>query len=180
MFYNGGFLRLGGEVEYRQIKQQNIDSALAKARQYRSLLESDLAISICLDIFKVDEGHQPTIITYILALTDSLTHPSAAHHKPDKEIIDAIRRLKSAYDKVYYQGIFSERKGRALMRNAMSRSFAYNLFLQAIEYYQRAEKLSNDDNDDAVLRYNACVRTIEGANLMPRQDADDVDWQAES
>ena len=62
----------------------------------------------------------------------------------------------------------------------MSRSFAYNLFLQAMDYYRRAEELSTEDDDDAILRYNSCLRTISNEHLEPRQDLDDADWQSES
>ncbi len=50
----------------------------------------------------------------------------------------------------------------------------------AIENYKKAEKLTPKNCDDAVLRYNACVRTIDYENLQPRQDANDVDWYSES
>ena len=167
-------------MKYHLIHERNIDSALDKAKQYRSLLEPELAISICLDIFALDANHQEALVIYILALTDTLSHSGTSTHKPDKKIQDAILQLQSEYQQVYYQGIFYERKARSLMRHAMSRSFAYNLLLQAIECYQQAEKSSPEDSDDAILRYNACVRTIENEHLQPRQDADDVNWQSES
>lgn len=167
-------------IKYRLIHKDSIDIVLDKARQYRSLLEPDLAISICLDIFAVDAQHQEALVIYILALSDTLSHGGTGTHKPDKKILNAIKQLKSKYQQDYYQGIFYERKARSLMRHAMSRSFAYNLLFQAIECYQKAEKLSPKGNDDTILRHNACLRTIENEHLQPRQDADDVDWHSES
>lgn len=167
-------------MKYHLIHKESIDTVLDKARQYRSLLEPDLAISICLDVFAVDADHQETLVIYILALSDTLSHGGTGAHKPDKKILDAIKKLRSDYQQSYYQGIFYERKARSLMRHAMSRSFAYNLLSQAIKCYQQAEKLSPKGCDDAILRYNACLRTIENEHLQPRQDADDVDWHSES
>ncbi|KAA0442565.1 MAG: hypothetical protein FXV80_05185, partial [Candidatus Thioglobus sp.] len=153
---------------------------LDRARQYRSLLEADLAISICLDIFAIDAKNQEALVIYILALSDTLSHARTGSHNPDKKILDAIKQLQSDYQQNYYQGIFYERKARSLMLNTMSRSFAYNLLIQALECYQQAENLSIAGNDDAILRHNACLRTIENEHLQPRQDADDVDWNLES
>lgn len=167
-------------MDYHLIHKNSINSALEKAKQYRSLLEPELAISICLDIFALDCHHQEALIIYILALSDTILHGSRGSPKPDKKITDAIKQLQSAYQQNYYQGIFYERKARSLMRHARSASFAYNLFSQAIDCYQQAETLSPKANDDAILRYNACVRTIENEHLQPRQDADDVDWHSES
>lgn len=166
-------------MEYHLIHKENIGSALDKAKQYRSLFEPELAISICLDIFAVDSDNQPALVIYILALSDAFLHHNTGAHKADKKILDAIKQLKSEYQSAYYAGIFYERKARSLMYQPMSRSFAYNLFTQAIAYFQQAEKI-NDGSDDAVLRYNACVRAIKNEHLQPRQDADDVDWHAES
>ncbi len=162
------------------IHQTSIPAVLDKARQYRSLLEPDLAISICLDVFAVDADNQDALVIYILALSDTLSGHSTVSQKVDKKILDAIKQLHSNYQQNYYQGIFYERKARALIRHAMSRSFAYNLFIKAIEYYDEAEKISPPDCDDAILRHNACVRSIQDAHLSPRQDIDDVSWQRES
>lgn len=179
---NQGFLLFIIDIimKYHLIHKDNLRSALDKAKQYRSLLEPELAVSICLDIFAVDADHQEALVIYILALSDTLSQSSAGTHKPDKKILDSIKKLQSDYQQSYYQGIFYERKARALMKNAMSRSFAYNLLSQAIECYQQAEKLSPKGSDDGILRYNACLRTIENEHLQPRQDMDDISWQHES
>lgn len=162
------------------IHKKSIGCVLDKAKQYRLLLEPDLAISICLDIFAVDSDNQEALVIYILALTDALSHSDASTHKPDKKIQDAIKKLQSDYQKNYYQGIFYERKARSLMSYAMSTSFAYDLLLKAIGCYKKAEKLTPENCDDAVLRYNACVRTIDDKSLQPRQDVNDMNWHSES
>lgn len=161
------------------IHTEAIDSALIKARQYRSLLEPELAISICLDIFAIDDNHQEALMVYILALTDSFGQSGIK--KSDKVVMQAINRLKSDYHQAYYEGIFYERKARGLVvHHSMSKSFAYDLFLEAIKCYERAKNLAPKNNDNAILRHNSCVRTIKNEHLEPRQDADDEHWQQEA
>lgn len=160
------------------IHQDSINSVLDKARQYRSLLEPELAISICLDVFAVDENNQGALVIYILAMSDLHTHANAK--APAQEISRAIAKLTSEFERTYYAGIALERKARALMKNAMSRSFAYNLLMEAAALYNQAQPLAPKHCDDAILRYNACVRTIANEHLSPRQDMDDVSWEGES
>lgn len=154
------------------IHSEAIDSALQKAKQYRSLLEPELAISICLDIFAIEPDHQPTLVVYILALTDTFSQADANY--ADQEILDAINLLKSDYQQAYYKGILKEKKAHSLLTNSMSASFAYELLNSAIKQYNLAKDLSPQDNDDAILRHNSCVRTIKTRQLKPRQDPDDV------
>ena len=165
-------------MHLRLIHQDSIASVLDKARQYRSLLEPELAISICLDIFAIDANHQQALVIYILASTDLYSHPGMKVEK--QKITQAIAQLESEFERVYYSGILLERQARSLLKNAMSRSFAYDLFMQAIALYDQSESLSPKGNDDAILRYNACVRTIHSQRLSPRQDVDDGTWQSES
>lgn len=160
------------------IHQDSISQVLDKARQYRSLLEPELAISICLDVFAIDKNNQNALVIYILALTDLYSHQDA---KVQSQTLNAaIAKLESEFERCYYAGIALERKARALMKNTMSRSFAYNLFIQATKLYDQAQPIAPKHCDDATLRYNACIRTIQNQHLSPRQDMDDVDWHSES
>ncbi|MBE8190485.1 MAG: hypothetical protein HAW58_06530 [Candidatus Thioglobus sp.] len=159
------------------IHQHSIDTVLDKARQYRSLLEPELAISICLDVFALDENHQNALVIYILALTDLYAHPNSKVQL--QKLNGAIAKLKSEFQAKYYSGIALERKARALMKNSMSRSFAYNLLIEAIELYDQAQPLAPKNCDDAILRHNACVRTIQNEHLSPRQDMDDASWEGD-
>jgi hypothetical protein len=38
-----------------------------------------------------------------------------------------------------------------------------------MEWFEKAAAVRPEGNDDALLRWNACVRTISRANLEPRQ-----------
>ena len=48
-------------MPYHKINKSSLPSVIAKAKQYRSLLEPDLAISICLDVFAVDQNNQEAL-----------------------------------------------------------------------------------------------------------------------
>ncbi len=162
-------------MQYVLIHHQAVGKALEKAKQYRTLLEPDLAISICLDIFAIEKNHQETLVVYILAFTDTFSKPNIK--TSDKKIKQAITELKNDYQQNYYTGIFQQKKARSLTSHAMSGSFAYHLLLEAIANYETTDKLSQADNDDAILRRNSCVRIIQDEHLQLRQDLDDVYWQ---
>jgi len=159
-------------MDYHLIHKDSIPTVLEKARQYRSLLEPDLAISICIDVFAVDPDNQEALVIYILALTDQYSHQNT---KPEPtKITQAINKLSSEFHQIYYTGIYLERKARALLKNPMSRSFAYKAFMDAIAKYEVAEKMAPDHCSDPILRYNSCVRTIEKENLQPRAEFDEL------
>lgn len=155
-------------MELILIHETAIDNALKKARQYRAINEPEIATSICLDILAIEPVNQAALTIYILALTDCLGIDRIK--TPDSLILSSIDQLESEYDRLYYSGIFKERKARALLGHSMSTSFAYQTFMEAIHYFQQANALSTDDNDDAILRHNSCVRTIQLKNLEPRLD----------
>ena len=86
-------------MPYHKINKSSLPSVIAKAKQYRSLLEPDLAISICLDVFAVDQNNQEALVIYILSLTDLYSHDV----KVDQEkILSAINRLNSDFERNYY------------------------------------------------------------------------------
>ena len=159
-------------MEYHLIHKDTIDTVLDKARQYRSLREPDLAISICIDVFAVDADNQDALVIYILALTDQYSHQHAKVQP--KKIVEFIAKLKSEFHQIYYTGIFLERKARALLKNPMSQSFAYEGLMEAIAKYEVAEKMAPKHCSDPILRYNSCLRTIEKENLQPRAEFDEL------
>lgn len=159
-------------MKYHLIHKNSIDTVLKKARQYRSLREPDLAISICIDVFAVDADNQDALVIYILALTDQYSHQ---HTKVQpKKIIDTIARLEGEFHRIYYTGIFLERKARALLKNPMSQSFAYEGLMEAVNQYEIAEKMAPAHCADPILRYNSCLRTIEKEHLQPRAEFDEL------
>lgn len=147
-------------VHLKPISTDAIPAALAKAERYRLLNEPGQAESICLDVLAVDAGQQQALVTLILALTDQFAeHPTAALQRAR----EALPRLHDEYERAYYAGIISERRARAQLaqgRHGASQT-AREWLKEALDHYQRAEALRPAGNDDAILRWNACVRLLE-------------------
>ena len=72
--------------------------------------------------------------------------------------------LPNEYDRAYYSGIIQEREATAMISRRAdyrSRRAAYTLFQNAMEWYRKAQAIRPRDNDESVLRWNACVRVLE-------------------
>jgi len=153
----------------KRISTDAIDRAVERAEHYRLLNDPDQAESICLDILVIEPGNLRARITLILSLTDQFQQGGGSH---------AVRRAKEQlgslpgdYERAYYAGLVAERQGRAhLQHGGMERTFAYEGLHEAMHHYEQADALKPAGVDDAILRWNACVRTIERESLQPRRD----------
>ncbi|MCX4187670.1 hypothetical protein [Methylophaga sp. OBS4] len=166
------------DLTLHDIHADSIDLALDKARQYRSLLEPEIAESICLDILHIDPDNQQALVLYILALSDQLHH--AGKKTQVKSIEDAVEKLHSEYQRYYYTGLLHERRARFMLTQSMARVFAYDYFIEALQFYQMAEQIRPEHNDESILRWNSCIRTIEKEKLKPRPDSKDARQDMES
>jgi tetratricopeptide (TPR) repeat protein len=154
--------------ELKPISRDAIPVALEKAERYRLLNEPAQAESICLDILRIDPDNQKALVMMLLALTDQLGSGGAATRARA-----VVSRLKGEYERAYYTGIICERSARASFDNgAPGAAFSsYDLFREAMEWYEKAEALRSPGNDDAVLRWNTCVRTLQkNPSLRPRPE----------
>ena len=79
------------------------------------------------------------------------------------------KRLRDDYERAYYSGIICERKGKAsLVHGGPSANFdAYEWFREAMTWFEKAETVRPQNNDDALLRSNACARIIMRNHLTP-------------
>ncbi|MBM3812667.1 MAG: hypothetical protein FJW20_13650 [Acidimicrobiia bacterium] len=143
--------------EMKPISAQAIPEALAKAERYRLLNNPRQAESICLDVLSVDPDNQKAVVMLILACTDQsdsvITINGARKYLP---------RLASEYERAYYAGIICERLGMAHWKHATPGCGmdAYQCLREAMEFYLKAEAVRPQGNDDALLRWNACARTL--------------------
>jgi tetratricopeptide (TPR) repeat protein len=151
--------------EPKPIHREAIPNALRKAELYRLLNEPAQAESICHDILRIDPDNQRALITLLLALTDQFEQGLSINRSQD-----LLPRLQGEYERAYYAGIIYERKGRAQLTQGVpgAKFAAYELFREAMFWYERAEAIRPPDNDDATLRWNACVRSIMDQRLEPR------------
>ncbi len=135
-----------------------IDSALQKAERYRLLNEPGEAESICLDVLDVDPNNQQARISLLLALTDQFADDGHAYERARR----VLAEIGGDYERAYYGGMVAERRAKAQATRRTGASVGvYEWIVDAMESYQRAEKVRPAGNDDAVLRWNACVRFLE-------------------
>lgn len=153
--------------ELKSLSREAIPKALERAERYRLLNEPAVAESICQDILSIDPDHQQALITLVLALTDQF---GEAANLGISQVLALVPRLRGEYEGAYYSGIICERQARARLKREYPGAWfdAYDLFLQALEWFAKAEALRPLGNDEAILRWNTCVRLIEGHKLKPR------------
>ena len=141
----------------KPLSKDAVESALAKAERYRLLNEPSEAESICLDVLEVDPDNQHARIALLLALSDQFTDRTGAATRAQQIALE----LKSEYDRAYYSGLVAERRAKAhLQRGGVAAGAAYEWLLDALEHFERAEQIRPPGNDDAILRWNACVRVL--------------------
>jgi hypothetical protein len=164
--------------DLKKLSKEAIPAALQKANRYRLLNEPSEAESICLDVLHADPENQEALITLMLALTDRFTRGYGVSATQAKELLS---RIKSEYDRNYYTGILAERRGKAkLTQNTPDCRFqAYDLFREAMEWFEKAEAIRPSGNDDALLRWNTCVRIIDQNKLVPRHEDERVELSLE-
>jgi hypothetical protein len=153
----------------KPISRESVDGALAKAERYRLLAEPHEAESICRDILEVDPANRQALISLILALTDEIPQESGAF----AGAIGLVSSLESAYDRAYYSGIAWERRAKACRDTGGpgSSSYIYDWIVKALALFEEAERLRPAGNDDAILRWNTCVRFLEShRDLEPKTE----------
>ena len=164
--------------DLKKLSKDAIPAAVEKANRYRLLNEPGEAESICLDVLKTDPENQEAIIILLLALTDRFTKGYGVGDTQAKELLS---RIKGEYDRYYYSGIFAERCAKAkLTQNTPDcRYQAYDMFRDAMEFFEKAEQVRPPGNDDALLRWNTCVRIIERNRLVPREEEERTEFPLE-
>ncbi len=148
--------------ELKPLSHEAVPAALEKANRYRLLNEPGAAESIYLDILAVQPDNQEALKNIVLAMSDRFGKDYAVG---DTNINDYLARLTNDYERAYYTGIVYERRAKATLNKGGLQ--VYELFVEAMEYFDSAEKICPDDNEEAVLRWNGCARIINRNNLRP-------------
>lgn len=145
--------------DLKSLDPDAIPAALEKAHRYRLLNEPEQAESICEDILRLQPDNQDALFTMILALTDRFLGPRAVN---PNAVRAHLPRVHGEYEREYFAGIIDEREGIAWLRSNRPRcgSAAYHCFCAAMKHFEKAEAARPPGNDDAILRWNSCVRMI--------------------
>jgi hypothetical protein len=146
--------------ELKPLSRDAVPAALAKAERYRLLNEPGEAESICLDILQVDPDNRNARVTLLLALTDQFLHDSSPGAVGRAGELAA--GLGDEYEGSYYAGIIRERLAKAILQRDRYGAVptAADWLRDAMTFYERAEAHRPANNDDSVLRWNACARLL--------------------
>ena len=155
--------------DLKPLSLEAIPKALEKADRYRLLNEPAEAESICLDVLAADPENQRALVTLILALTDQFGESPLG--LGERRCEDYLSHLRDEYERSYYYGVVCERRGKSAAIGRMSRTAAYEWFRDAMDWYEKAEKIRPPGNDDALLRWNTCARILKhNQNLQPAKE----------
>jgi hypothetical protein len=154
--------------QLKPIRQDTIPRAFEKAERYRLLNEPFEAESICLDILAVEPNHAQALGCLLLSLTDQFSDGGVQVMERARALVN---RFAGDYEQAYYAGIISERFAKRKLRDGDpgAKALAYGHLQEAMRAYEKAEKLAPAGNDDAILRFNACVRMLERHELEAPQ-----------
>ena len=143
----------------KPLSRDAIPAALAKAERYRLLNEPEQAESICEDVLAADPANEHAVVMLVLALTDQFPTQESGLVSRAQAFVD---QLEDPYQRAYYRGLVAERRARALVeRGGPASAFTAGDWLrEALTWFERAEDLRAAGNDDARLRWNACVRFL--------------------
>jgi hypothetical protein len=159
--------------ELKMLSKEAIPRSLERVERYRLLNEPAVAESICHDILHVESEHQQALVMLILVTTDQFAENPAVGIN---QALELIPRLHSEYERAYYSGIIYERQAKArLGRDYPGAGFdAYDLFHEAMDWFEKAEAIHPDANEDTVLRWNNCARLIMANRLKfrPRDETE--------
>ena len=147
------------EYKLKSISPESVGAALSKVELYRFLNEPEEAESICQDVLAVDPGHQLALRMLGLVITDQFTGSSSDRYS---EVETIFQQLTDRYEKLYYTGLLHERRAKAQLHAGRPPHTLMVLLEEAMRCYGEAEKIRPTGNDEAILRWNRCVRLIHG------------------
>src|SRR5688572_7218208 len=146
-------------MEYRlkAISPHAIPEATAKADWYRLLNEPGEAESICRDVLEAEPQEQTALRLLGLAITDQF-RGGPSDRRAEAEA--AFEKLQDPYERLYYTGIARERFAKAQLAAGRPPHTLIVLFEDALSWFERAESVRPAGNDEAILRWNRCARTL--------------------
>jgi tetratricopeptide (TPR) repeat protein len=146
------------ELTLKPISKEGIPEAISKAELYRYLNEPGEAESICRDILAADAANQTALRLLGLSITDQFTGNASDRYS---EAESTFQSLTDEYGRFYYAGILQERQAKAQLAAGRSPYMVTPLFEKALNYFEQAEAIRPPGNDDAILRWNRCVRILQ-------------------
>jgi len=151
------------DYKLKSISHAGIAEALAKVELYRYLNEPEESESICRDILAIEPKQQLALRLLGLSITDQFTGGVADRHRDAEEV---FLKLTDVYERFYYTGILYERRAKAQLCAGQLPHTLLPLFERALQCFGEAEKIRPAGNDDAILRWNRCVRLLQSPSFQ--------------
>jgi tetratricopeptide (TPR) repeat protein len=145
-------------LNLKPISPAGIGEAISKVEVYRYLNEPGEAESICRDILAVDPDNQAALRLLGLAITDQFDGSTSDRYAEAESL---FQRLTNEYERIYHRGIVFERKAKAQLKAGRLTHTILPTFEEAMRYFEDAEKIRPANNDDAILRWNRCLRLLQ-------------------
>ena len=153
------------ELALKAISKDAVPGALATADVYRLLNEPGETESICRDVLATDPANQTALRLLGLSLTDQFTgRETDAYVEAER----AFASLTDPYDRMFNTALLRERRAKAEIRIGNPPYMDAALLREALRLFAEAEKIRPPGNDEALLRWNRCVRLI--------QSRPDLEW----
>ena len=162
------------DFRLKPISANGISEAIGKVEHYRYLSQPAEAESICHDILTADPENQMAVRLLGLVITDQFTGGRSDRYE---EAERTFQRLQDRYEQLYYSGILYERRAKAQLAAGIPPHSVLILFEKAMHCYEEAEAIRPTANDDAILRWNRCVRLLLsrlGSEWRKEMDATEV------
>ncbi|HEV2022121.1 MAG TPA: hypothetical protein VGQ94_06290 [Terriglobales bacterium] len=156
------------EFKLRTISKSAIPEALSKVQLYRNLNEPEESESICHDILAVDPENQTALRLLGLSITDQFTGHASDR---DVEVEGIFQKLTDPFERAYCAGLLYERRAKAQLRTGRPPQSLVPWFEKAMKCFEDAEKIAPAGNDDAILRWNRCVRILQGLPVEEEEPA---------
>jgi len=159
------------EYKLKSISKNGIPAAISKAELYRNLNEPGEAESICRDILAIEPDNQIALRLLGLAITDQFAGGLLDRYGEAEKIFQS---LLDPYERLYYTGLAHERRAKRLLRAGRNPAMLRQVLEEGMRCFEEAEKIRPEGNDDALLRWNRCVRLIQ-SQLGIEQPAEEVE-----
>jgi len=156
------------ELKLKTISKSGAGKAISRAESYRYLNEPEEAESICRDILAVEPDHQVALRLLGLAITDQFTGNVSDRYAEAESVFQS---LTERYERLYYTGLLHERQAKAQLRAGRPLRTLVVLFENAMACFEQAEKIRPPDNEDAILRWNRCVRILQALPGFEEKEA---------
>jgi len=164
------------EYVLKQILPNAVPAALEKADKYRELNQPAEADSICRDVLAAVPDHQLALRVLGLSLTDRF---EPARGERFREAQAVFAQLADPYERAFYGALAYERQAKAQLCGDLPLPAVVALLEAALALYDEAEPLRPPGNDDAILRWNSCVRVLRTLVGDATEAEEAPDWESD-